>query len=93
MTLGSLRAWPVRTQAIRSSGLMTAVGEQVLESGDGRGGGRFAAEAVEADLGLGVDDLVIGDGQHNAVADIQGPQAFCEVDRPGDFDGRGEVCG
>lgn len=69
-------------------GIDDPVGEQVFEARNGRGGSRFAAEAIETDLGLGVDDFLVGNGEDYAVTDLQGPQAFFEVYRPGDLDCR-----
>ena len=66
-----------------------ALGQQVLETGDRRGGGRLAAQAVLADQGLGVADLGVGDCSDDAVAHVQGAEALLEVDRPRDLDGRG----
>ena len=70
-----------------------AVGQQVFEAGDGGGGGRFAAEAVLCRSGLWRREFLHRSRQHDAIADIEGTQAFFEIDRPGDFDGRGEGVG
>ena len=47
-----------------------------LRAGDAGGAGRFAAEAVGADLGLGVEDLLVGHFADDAVAPFERPQAL-----------------
>jgi hypothetical protein len=46
---------------------------QQLGAGDARGAGRFAAEAIGADLRLGVEHLLVGHLADDAVAPVEGP--------------------
>ena len=55
-------------QTTRSSGPITPSATQQLGAGDAGGAGRLAAEAAGADLGLGVEDLLVGHFAHHAVA-------------------------
>src|SRR3954451_20477134 len=66
---------------------------QQLGAGDARSTCRFAAEAVGADLGLSVEDLLIGHLADDAIAPVQGAQALGEVHRAVDFDGTGNRVG
>ena len=59
-------------------------------AGDAGGAGRLAAEAAGADLGLGVEDFLVGHLAHHAVALFQRPQALAQVHRPVDLDGAGD---
>ena len=63
-------------QTTRSSGAITPSSTQFLAPGDAGGAGRLAAEAARADLGLGVEHLLVGHLADHAVAALQGPQAF-----------------
>ena len=52
--------WPVRMRTTRSSRVIVALGDELLEAGEGDGGGGLAADAFGADLGLGEGDLLLG---------------------------------
>ena len=67
-----------------------AFGHELLDARHAGGAGRLAAEAAGADLGLGVEDFLVGHFADHAVAPLQGPQALGQVDRPVDFDGAGD---
>ena len=77
-------------QTTRSLGAMTPSSRSSLRAGDAGGAGRLAAEAAGADLGLGVEDLLVGHLAHDAVAALERPQALGQVHRPVDFDGAGD---
>jgi hypothetical protein len=57
-------------------GINQAFGPEMFKAGDGRRRGRLTAQAVFADNRLGIENLFIGDGTDDAVADIDCPQAF-----------------
>ena len=61
--------------------------------GHTRSAGRLAAETAGADLGFRVEDLLVGDLPHHAVAPLQSAEALFEVHRPVDLDGAGNRVG
>ena len=77
-------------QTTRSLGADDAFLAQLARAGDAGRRGRLAAEAAGADLGLGVEDLLIGHFAHHAAAAVQGPQRLGQVHRTIDLDGAGD---
>src|SRR5487761_1426911 len=77
-------------QTTRSSAPMTPSERSALAPRRAGGTGRFAAQAAGADLGFGVQNLLIVHLAHHALANIECPQALQQVDRPIDFDGAGD---
>ncbi len=61
----------------------------MFKTGNGCRRGRLAAQAVFADNRLGIENLFVRDRTNDAVADINRPQAFFQIDRPGYFYRRG----
>ena len=64
--------------------------QQLLGAGHAGRAGRLAAQSAGADLGLGVEDLLVAHLADHAAAPLQGPQALVQVDRAIDFDGAGD---
>src|SRR5262249_45506400 len=61
-----------------------------LGAGDAGRAGRFAAQAVGAHLGLGVEHLLVGYFAHHAVAALQRANALVQIHRAVDFDRAGD---
>ena len=77
-------------QTTRSLGAMTPSCAQLAGAGDAGRRCRFAAEAAGADLGLGVEDFLIGHLAHHAAAAVQRPQRLGQIHRMIDLDGAGD---
>ena len=74
-------------------GVDQAALDQFARAGDAGGAGGFAAEAPATDLGLGVENFLIGDALDHAAHQVEGPETFFQVDRAVDFDGAGQGFG
>ena len=74
----------------RSLGRDDAFLAKQLRAGDAGGAGRFAAEAVRADLSFGVEHLLVGDFADDAVAAFERSQALVQIHGPIDFDRAGD---
>jgi hypothetical protein len=66
--------------------------EQACTS-DAGGTGWFAAESSSADLGLGVEDLLVADLANDPLHELEATEAFGEVHRAIDLDGAGDGVG
>ena len=62
-------------------------------AGDGRGAGRFAAEAVTTDQGFVFENRGIVDLANDAVHHVQSAQGLGQVDGAADLDGAGDGVG
>src|SRR5439155_417602 len=67
--------------------------DELLDAGHAGGAGRLAAQAAGADLGLGVENLLVAGLAHHAVAEGERAQALGQVDWAVDLDGAGDRFG
>ncbi len=83
----------MRMRTTRSSRADLALSDELLEAGEGDGGGGFAADALGADLGLGEGDLLLGDLLAPAAGGAESSEGLAPGGGVADTDGGGAGVG
>src|SRR5262249_17265294 len=96
--IGDSRGWILELMASQDANDPVAGGDdpfaaEFLGAGDAGRGGRLTAQATPANLGLGIENLLVRNFPNGAAATLEGAQRVVQVHRMVDFDCAGDSGG